>query len=356
MNFLGYRSKEYTDEHGREFYFDNAKFILITLVVFAHAVSPLKTDMKKVQTLWTVINSLHMPCLILISGYFAKSYVKNGVVKTQRLVTYVVYYLAAQISVSLFEYFVLGDIKMAKSFLAPRSSLWYLVCLCWWFLVLPYVSRLKPQYLLIAAFLGGLIIGYDTKAGDLMSITRAINHFPFFLIGYYFKKEWLFKFRNIWTQIAAVLILAGITVWTFFNLDIIPSRIITSNYNYYNSRLQVFNTKPTMFMNRLLFYFIALVLCACFMLLVPRGKAFFTRWGSRTLQVYILHRFLYLAELKYKWYEPFMSTRKGFLLMTLIAIAATFILSLKPFEYPFKLLGKIKLTRFERDEVKTKTY
>lgn len=351
MNILGYLSKDYTDAKGREYYFDNAKFILIFLVVLAHAVSPLKSDMLKVKALWTVINTLHMPCLILISGYFAKSYIKNGVVKTQRLVTYIVYYLAAQIAVSLFEYFVLDYADtMARSVLAPRSSLWYLACLCWWFLILPYVSRLQPKYLLIAAFLFGLVIGYDTKAGDLMSITRAINHFPFFLIGYYFKSEWLFKFRNKFTQIGSIIILALASIFTYYNLDIIPSRIITSNYNYYNSNLKVLNSTYTMFLNRLLFYVIALILCACFMLLVPRGKAFFTKWGSRTLQIYILHRFLYLAELEYKWYEPFLSV-KGFFAMSAIALAVTLILAQKPFEYPFKLLAKINLKRFERPEI-----
>lgn len=351
MSFLGYNSKNYKDSRGREYYFDNAKFILIFLVVLAHAVSPLKSDMPKVKALWTVINTLHMPCLILISGYFAKSYIKNGIVKTQRLVTYFVYYLAAQLAFSLFEYFVLGHGEtMAKSVLAPRESLWYLACLCWWFLVLPYVSRLQPKYLLLTAFLFGFAIGYDTKAGDLMSITRAINHFPFFLIGYYFKPEWFFKLRNKWTQAISVLVIAVLSILTYFNLDIIPSRIITSNYNYYNSNLKVLDSFPTMFLNRLIFYVAALILCACFMLLVPRGKAFFTKFGSRTLQVYILHRFLYFVEKEYKLYEPFRST-KGFFAMSAIALAATLILSLKPFEYPFKLLSKINLRRFERPEI-----
>lgn len=353
MNILGYLSKDYTDAKGREYYFDNAKFILIFLVVLAHAVSPLKSDMEEVKVLWTVINTLHMPCFILVSGYFAKSYIKNGKVKTQKLVTYVVYYLAAQLAFSLFEYFVLHHTTMARSILAPRESLWYLACLCWWFLVLPYVSRLQPKYLLITAFVFGLLIGYDTKTGDFMSITRAINHFPFFLIGYYFKSEWLFKFRNKWTQAASIIIIATVSIWTYYNLDVIPSRIITSNYNYYNSNLKVLNSSYTMFLNRLLFYIIALILCACFMLLVPRGKAFFTRFGSRTLQVYILHRFLYFIEKDFKLYEPFRSP-KGAIAMSLIALAVTFILSLKPFEYPFKLLSKINLKRFEKPELADK--
>lgn len=351
MSIFGYRSKEYCDERGREYYFDNAKFILIFLVVLAHAISPLKSDMPIIKTMWTVINAMHMPCLIMISGYFAKSYIKkDGSVKTQRLLTYVVYYLAAQIAVSLFEYFILGDKNISRSVLAPRSSLWYLACLCWWFLILPYVTKLKPKYLLLFSVIFALMIGYDTKAGNFMSVTRAINHFPFFLIGYYFKKEWLFKFRNKLTQLASIIIIAVISILTYLNLDIIPGRIITSNYNYYNSQLKILNTHATMFLNRVIFYVVALILCACFMLLIPRGKAVFTRFGSRTLQVYILHRFLYLADLKFEWYAPLKSSYSGFLIMCLIALAATIILSLKPFEYPFKLLAKIKLKRFKRDD------
>lgn len=350
MSLLGYRSKEYCDERGRDYYFDNAKFILIFFVVLAHAVSPLKGDMPVVMTLWTVINTLHMPCMIIISGYFTKSYIKNGFVRTERLFTYFVYYLAAQIAFSLFEYFVLGKTDMAKSLLDPRESLWYLVCLCWWLLVLPYVTKLKPKYLLLFSVLLALIIGYDTKTGNFMSITRAINHFPFFLVGYYFKKEWFFKFRNVYTQIAAVVIAIGATVVTYLNLDYISSRIITSNYNYYDSKLKFFDTIPTMFLHRIIFYVAALLLCACFMLLVPRGKAIFTRFGSRTLQVYILHRFLYFCEKQYGWYKPFENSYKGFAILCVIALAVTIILSLKPFEYPFKLLSKINLKRFEKKE------
>lgn len=357
MKFLGYFSKEYTDSRGREYYFDNAKFILIALVVLAHLTSPIKTDHGSVKALWTVINSLHMPCLIMISGYFAKSYIKNGVVKTQRLITYVVYYLAAQLAVSLFEYFVLGYKGMAISVVSARSSLWYLVCLCWWFALLPYLYKIKPSILLPAAIVIGLLFGYDTDAGNLLSVERAVNHFPFFLIGYYFNKDWLLKFRNKWTQIASVVILLVSVVTAYFCLDMIPSRVITSNYSYHKSlfatmdpQLPIFSEKPLWFLNRLIFYIIAVILCACFMLLVPRGKAFFSKLGSRTLQVYILHRFLYLAELEYGWWKPFNSIT-GFFILAAISILITFILSLKIFEYPFKWLGKISLKKIEKPDL-----
>ena len=350
MSFFGITSKEYADEKGREYYFDNAKFILIFLVVLAHAISPLKADDKVIKTLWTVINAMHMPCLIMISGYFAQSYIDDkGNVKYQRLFTYIIYYLAAQLTVSLFEYFVLGNIKMNKSFFAPRSSLWYLMCLIWWFTLLPLISRLKPKIALGGAIVFGLIVGYDTATGDFLSTMRVFSHFPFFLIGYYFRKEWLYKFRNKITQIIAAAVLILISVWTYSNLDIIPSRIITSNYNYANAALKIFTDKPLMFLNRLIYWIVALILCACFMVLVPRGKALYTKWGSRTLQVYILHRFLYLADLQYEWYAPLLGVWYGGSVMALIALALTVVLSLKPFEYPFKMLGNIKLKWFEKE-------
>ena len=348
MSLLGYTSKEYRDEKGREYFFDNAKFILILLVVLAHAISPLKTDMPKVRTVWTVINAMHMPCFIMISGYLAKGYIKDGVVKTRRLVTYVVYYLAAQLTVALFEFYVLDYAQtMSRSVLAPRSSLWYLMCLIWWFAMLPFLYKLKPGFIIPMSILVSLAIGYDTQAGDFLSIARVINHFPFFIIGYHFKKEWLFKFRNIYTQIGAVLIIIAATLWTYQHVTEIPSRIITSNFNYYNSALTTFTDEKWMFMNRLIYIFAALVLCACFLLLVPRGKAVFTRFGSRTLQVYILHRYLYLADLEFMWYEPFMHTVSGVAQMSFIAVGLTLVLSLKIFEYPFKWLGKISLAPFE---------
>ncbi len=359
MSLFGYASKEYHDERGRDYFFDNAKFILIFLVVLAHATSPLKTvggtDMKGIKTIWTIINTLHMPCLIFISGYFAKGYIKNGVVKTRRLVTYVVYYLAAQLFVSLFEYYVLGySATMSRSVFAPRSSLWYLMCLIWWFGFLPYIYKLKPSFIIPASFIVAFLIGYDTKACDFLSVARMVNHFPFFIIGYYFKKDWLFKFRKLPIQIAMLAVSFGISVWAYFNIADIPSRIITSNFNYYEANLKYLDTEPLMFLNRLIFYIIAGIFCFTFLLWVPRGKAFFTRFGSRTLQVYILHRFLYLAELEYQWYKPFVGTRTGYIEMCLIALALTLILSLKPFEYPFKWLSKINLKRFEKSEEEVK--
>src|SRR5690625_7801367 len=53
-------------------YFDNAKLLLIFLVVFGHLIQPFTGDSKSVQTLYTWIYTFHMPAFIFLAGFFAK--------------------------------------------------------------------------------------------------------------------------------------------------------------------------------------------------------------------------------------------------------------------------------------------
>ena len=345
------RLPQYTDEKGRDYFFDNAKFLLILFVVVTHSISPMKTDHESARCLWFLFNSFHMPCFVFISGYFSKGYInKDGSPKMQRLFTNILYYLFAQFFMTVFETTVLQDNSVTFSGMIARPGLWYLMCMTIWLLVLPYVVRIKPPIVIVAAFVMGLLVGYDKNAGGFLSLCRVINHFPMFMIGYYFKKEWLFRFRNIWTQLLSVVVIALVPVFAYFNKDIIAQRLLESSYNYKNSYFKIFKEPPVMWINRLLFYVLAIVLCAAFLTLVPRVKTFFTRFGARTLQVYVIQAFIYPCEKKFLWYKlPFFESY-GVPKMMVIATAVTFILSLKIFEYPFIGIAKIKLNPLLKKE------
>ena len=55
----------------RDYLFDNIKFFLIFLVVFAHLLEPKLGD-STVKAAYNVIYSFHMPVFIFVMGYFAK--------------------------------------------------------------------------------------------------------------------------------------------------------------------------------------------------------------------------------------------------------------------------------------------
>ena len=365
--------RRYADEKGRLYFYDNAKFILIFLVVLAHAISPFKAGgpgYELYHFLWRVINTLHMPCLIFISGFFAKKYIRpGGFINVQRPFTYAMYFLASQLTVGAFEVYVLGN-NISKSILAPRSSLWFLVCLIWWYLLLPIVDKIDPKYMLPIAVAAGLLIGYDAQVSNLMAMSRMITHFPFFLFGYYItseKMQGLFtKKARVWSMPILIACLGSLVIIMYLFRASGPMKFsindfITCDKSYF----KIFNNKgvsPILwFIPRVWFYLCAAGLSFSFLVWVPRKKNVFTKFGARTLAVYILHRFLYLAYLSpskssngfgwctFDWfkYEWFGWKNIAVLRLSIIAVAfiITVVLSLYPFYWPFEMLGKIKVKK-----------
>ncbi len=360
------KDSKYADEKGRLYFYDNAKFILIFLVVLAHAISPFRSGgpgYEFFHFLWRVINTLHMPCLIFISGFFAKSYIgKDGTIKVQRLFTYIMYYVASQLAVGAFEIFVLHD-DIALSMLNARSSLWFLVCLIWWYLLLPVIDKIDPKYMIPIAFAAGILIGYDEKVGNFLSFSRMIVHFPFFLSGYYVssgKMQFLLTKKAKLLSIPASLLSVGSVVAIMFlfsnsgPFQFSINEIITCNVNYF-SIFEDTGINPLLWgLPRIWFYLCAFGLGFSFLVWVPKGKNIFTRFGARTMAPYILHRFLYLAYLEFgigsfNWFNEEWFGWKNILVlrigMMVFAFLLTVLLSLYPFYWPFEMLGKIKIAK-----------
>ncbi|EAE0774479.1 acyltransferase, partial [Listeria monocytogenes] len=61
----------------RTAYFDNAKFLLMILVVFSHLLQPFIGDQKFYHDLYYFIFTFHMPAFVFLAGYFAKPLTKG---------------------------------------------------------------------------------------------------------------------------------------------------------------------------------------------------------------------------------------------------------------------------------------
>ena len=53
-------------------FFDNARLILIFLVVFGHMIQPFATDSQLINSIYAFIYIFHMPMFIMLAGFFAK--------------------------------------------------------------------------------------------------------------------------------------------------------------------------------------------------------------------------------------------------------------------------------------------
>ncbi|WP_077213135.1 acyltransferase family protein [Bacillus dakarensis] len=269
----------------RDAYYDNAKFLLIFLVVFGHLIQSYIHEEQWIYTLYTTIYTFHMPAFILISGFFAKGFRKPGYLKNvaKKLI---IPYLIFQ-SIYSFYYFFLNNHKVVElDPLNPQWSLWFLLSLFCWNVLLFLFAKMKAGVSLLLAVALGIFVGYFDEISNYLSLSRTFVFFPFFLLGYYLKKEHFEKVRALKFKYVSVFILISLFIayYLFPNFD----------YKW------LFGSKPYGALDhshfdggiiRLGVYSLTLGATLSFLALVPRKRYFFTEWGTSSIYVYLLHGF-----------------------------------------------------------------
>jgi fucose 4-O-acetylase-like acetyltransferase len=276
-----------TSSKKRVFYFDNARCILIFLVVFGHVISPLKGEDDFLLALYSVIFLFHMPAFILISGYFSKGYNKKGyLMKTVKKI--LLPYLIFQIIYSVFYYWNGHDSSLKFDLFQPHWTLWFLLSMFWWNLLLYIFAKLKWTGLVIATIIG-ICIGYIDHIGSFLSISRTFVFFPYFLLGYLLEPKHLkviktVKFSNVMGLgiILSTMLLFG----TFFPKDAIPWLLGDTSYANMGGK------ELTDGLLRVAQYVLTVIIISGFLAIVPSKGFKFTGIGERTLYVYLLHGFI----------------------------------------------------------------
>jgi fucose 4-O-acetylase-like acetyltransferase len=283
-NYGGYRMASTTN---RSKYFDNAKFILIFLVVFGHMISPYKDQDKVLFTLYSVIFLFHMPAFILISGYFAKGYRKKGyLLKTVQKI--LVPYFIFQIIYSVF-YFLVGKEKTLEfDLFQPHWSLWFLLSLFFWNILLYVFARLKWSGLFLAVLIG-IAIGYIDEVGSFLSISRTFVFFPYFLLGFLLKGEhlkWIIGAKHAVPTGIFIIIMTFLFLGAAFPQDAVPWLLGDTSYENMGG-MQLSDG-----LLRALQYGLTLIVVIGFLPLIPSNQYRITKIGERTLYVYLFHGFI----------------------------------------------------------------
>ncbi|WP_100330727.1 acyltransferase family protein [Bacillus xiapuensis] len=273
----------------RNYYFDNAKFILIFLVVFGHFIRSYIGDNPFIFSLYATIYLFHMPGFILMSGFFAKGFHKKGYIKkiAQKIL---LPFFIFQIVYSIFYFFLYEDQPFEIHLLIPHWSLWFLLSLFFWNLLLVACvkwMKLKAPALLISTFVLGMAIGFIPDYLDVLSFARTFVFFPFFLIGYYLRKEHFYLLSNKAARIG-LFIGAASLFYAAYTHPQIDQRWLLGSFSF--AELGVSNIEGMLI--RLFIYLLSFLMIAAFFSFVPKKKFFFTDWGKNTLYVYLLHGFI----------------------------------------------------------------
>lgn len=271
----------------RNKYFDNAKLVLIFLVVFGHVISPLKDRDGILFTLYLIIYFFHMPAFIMISGYFSKGYQKKGyflkIIK-KILIPYFIF----QFIYSVF-YFINGR---AESFqfdiFRPHWSLWFLLSLFFWNILLHLFAKYR-WFGVCLAFVLGVAIGYVDNIGNFLSLSRTFVFFPYFLLGFMLNGESLKKIiRSRFSLPAAIVIISAVIIYfgISFPKDALPWLLGDSSY------MAMGDKQASAGLFRGLQYLLTVIVVFAFLTLIPSLHFRLTKIGERTLYIYLFHGFV----------------------------------------------------------------
>lgn len=262
---------------------DNIKFFLIVCVVLGHFLQRSdSTDMAKGLIFFIYI--FHMPAFVFVSGLFSKHAINYK--RYDKVFSFFVMFVVTKIlrfgaelictKTSRFELFSINDVS------------WYAFSICAFYLFTMFLKQFNHVYTLVASVVLACIIGYASDIGAFLALSRIAVFYPFFLLGYYINQEDIINISNkIYIKIISVVIILFTAVISFVKIDSVwwLIKILKGKYSY--AALKHCSEYGAFV--RLSWYAAALILVFAWITVIPSVKSIFTKWGGRTMQVYVLH-------------------------------------------------------------------
>ncbi|MFI0367194.1 acyltransferase family protein [Actinomadura sp. 1N219] len=284
----------------RDAYFDNVKFFLIMLVVLGHVWEVFRKDSNAANAAYTVVYAFHMPLFVFVSGYFSRGFMRSTGKFRSIFPTLIVPFAIFNVLYRLLVFIKTDSFRMDQLF-RPQFLMWFLVALVLWRLSAPLWSHLR--YPVATAVALSLIAGSWSFNSD-PTLCRAAALLPFFVLGLTIASgpsaaaggagggpgpvEAL-RSRG-WTRWAGgFVLLAALPVAYVWERGTVVPKIEHGVRLWNRGYEQMGFSMPEGMSYRLLAMAFALVLGAAFLAAVPRGRAWYTRLGTRTMYVYLLH-------------------------------------------------------------------
>ena len=275
-------------------FWDNARFVSVTLVVVGHGIQRLTSDSNNALVLYLFIYAFHMPAFAIISGYFSKASPPTTRRMKKVLTDILLPYVIMETIWTFVQFLVEGKQEFNPT--NPSWTLWFLLALGIFRLVLPYLVLVRMP--LLWAVLLSVMVGYFSNVDSTFSLSRAIGILPFFVLGWQ-ARQWgiIEKFlalgRGIWAvRGVAIAIFAAWLLVVIAGIDQWRAIDLRYWFFYEDSYKGLGETEWWAGFVRLGLILLAAVLSAAFLALIPRSTTWITGFGQATMYVYLLHSFI----------------------------------------------------------------
>ncbi|MDP3891331.1 acyltransferase family protein [Nocardioides sp.] len=332
---------------GRDPFLDNARFLVMLLVVAGHALTGLRS-MDGVLAGYTWLYAFHMPLFVLVSGYLARGY-RGEPRQVRRVVgSLVVPFLLVGLALS-----AQRDLHRDRPLLSEWSPfdapwiLWFIAALFLWRLSTPLWIYLRhPVTVAVVISLASGLVAVPNVWG----LPKVLSLLPFYVLGLTgVRRAHQDLLARRATRVAGASVLAAFLLACWFWAR--DWNIIWWYWrNAYDSpRLDV---DPVLGLGiRAGLLVLALVLSVAFLTLVPHRRTWFSVLGERTLYAYLLHGLLVRQAGHEGWIGAFRDDGLlGAAILVLLSAGIATVLMSRPVALLFRPLFEPRLTWLFRRE------
>lgn len=265
----------------RSAFWDNLKGLLICLVVFGHYISQWAVDIPTslANNIYSFIYLFHMPAFVLCAGYWSRT---EAACSAKSITKLILLYLGFNTLMMLYFYFV-HDVPVRL--LTPYASNWFLLSLITWRLIVKHVVGIKG--IVPFAVIVALLVGFWSEASNILSVSRSVAFFSFFLIGYKLDRE---KLGNFIERRPKWLMLVG---WIVSIIAAAGLFLVVRKLNFTDDMLsmQPYTAKREVAGRAFIFVTAALAIVAMFVVVPNKQIPLLTKIGKNSLFIYLVHRY-----------------------------------------------------------------
>ncbi|HAL01309.1 acyltransferase family protein, partial [Exiguobacterium sp.] len=194
--------------------------------------------------------------------------------------------------------------------LRPYWALWYLFVMVVWYIVTPYVVRLRGYVWFGLAF--ALLYGFELENTGFLALRKLIMFYPYFLLGNYLSEHEfirIFEMPKNFKRRMNVRLIGGITFAAVMGFLLFeawrdtPKEIVdfANAFKHRFPYVEQYDSDALVgVLKHSVIYLLSIAASLGFMMLIPmRRLPLITRAGELSLYVYLLHVFFVMAWRQY---------------------------------------------------------
>ncbi|MFD5627044.1 acyltransferase family protein [Streptomyces sp. NPDC127072] len=308
----------------RDPWWDNARFTSATLIVILHTVGSIMSRVEVLHAFNIASWAFRVPAFVMLAGVFSSAGPLTSRNLRSLLQSIALPALLFSLLFSLENYW-LGS-KFVLHVVQLPWTLWFLMSLFFWRLLLPLVVQLRYPLIITTGI--SLAVGYIDAFGMQYSASRTLVYLPLFYLGWRIGQGHLNSwFTSRWSlPVAVSALLASFVAAWFWHKDV--------KGNWLSMRHHYTAADPMSlefaWVIRLAVLATAAALVLCMLRLVPRRRLpLISAMGAGGFTIYLLHPLVILPLREQDWIAR-ANTRVEIVGLVLCAVALAMVLGSAP--------------------------